>query len=441
MVQAHRGWNPHVFEVRKVYQPINFEAIDLENGVVKISNNYDFINLKEFQFSWNISSNGKIIQNDNFPTIDLKAHNSKMVFLTLPEISPLSGTEYFIKFKAYTNNKNISIAPFFQIWEQFKLPIYKPKNPKGLSDLLSPIINENDSIIKISGTEFNIQLDKQTGSLISYIFEDNEFLKQGPELNLWRPPTDNDLGNGMPVRCAIWKNITKRMILESIESVRKEESVLIKTSHVDTTTLSDLEIDYEIYKDGSIRISASFNTKKTGLPKIPRIGLQFILPAEFENLSWFGRGKHESYWDRKTSAAIDLYKGKVWNQYHKYVRPQENGNKTDVRWMALYNSDSTGLMAVGDPVFSSSAHQFYQEDLDHPGKGHPQRHLNDIQPRDIITWNIDYKQMGVGGDNSWGARTHEKYTLRPGNYDFQFHLIPFSKNTESPLELSKYKYD
>ena len=98
-------------------------------------------------------------------------------------------------------------------------------------------------------------------------------------------------------------------------------------------------------------------------------------------------------------------------------------------------------MAVGDPVISSSAHQFFQTDLDHPGKGAPQRHLNDIQPKDIITWNIDYKQMGVGGDNSWGARTHKEYTITPGNYSYHFKLVPFSKNTESPLNLSKYNYD
>jgi len=441
LVQVDRNWNPHVFEVRKVHQPIKFETIDLENGVVKIINNYDFTNLKEFRFVWNIFADGKLIHKDELPTIELEPHKSKMVFLTLPEISPSSGTEYFIKFKAYTNNKNISIAPFFQIWEQFKLPIYKPKNPKDLSDLPNPIINENDSIIKISGKEFSIQFNKQIGTLISYIFEDNEFLKQGPELNLWRPPTDNDLGNGMPARCVIWKDISKRLSLENIETVRNENSYLVKTSFVDTLTQSILKISYNIYPDGSVAVSTSFKTLKSDLPEIPRIGLQFILPAEFENLSWFGRGKHESYWDRKTSAAIDLYKGTVWKQYHPYVRPQENGNKTDVKWMALYNDDSIGLMGVGDPVFSSSAHQFYQEDLDHPGKGFPQRHLNDIKPKDIITWNIDYKQMGVGGDNSWGARTHEKYTLFPGDYEFKFHLIPFSKNTESLVELSKYKYE
>jgi beta-galactosidase len=135
-----------------------------------------------------------------------------------------------------------------------------------------------------------------------------------------------------------------------------------------------------------------------------------------------------------------LYKGTAWEQYHKYVRPQENGNKTDVRWFALYNDSGTGLMASGDSVISTEVYNYYQYDLDHPGKEAPQRHCNDIKQRNIVTWNIDYQQMGVGGDNSWGARTHTKYSLPARNYFFEFTLVPFSNSTEQPIKLSKYVY-
>lgn len=442
LVQADRYLNTSIWEVKKVYQSIKFNAVDADCSVIEVFNNYEFTNFNNFRFEWDIKADGEEIYRDNFSSIEIKPHQSRMVFLTLPEITPKPGTEYFLTIKAVTrNSKNLVPENHLVAWEQFKLPNKNPKTTRKLSN--RPVIQtqELESLIVISGKYFRILFDRQNGEITSYNFEGNELLKQSPKLNLWRPPTDNDLGNGMPGRCAIWKDIAGRSILEKIDLISSGTNLKIKTSFFDSISHSKYHINYNIYKDGAIGITTFFNAKKTDLPELPRIGLQLLLPAEFDSITWFGRGPHESYWDRKTSAAIDLYKGTVWEQYFPYVRPQENGNKTDVRWMALFNSNGTGLMAVGDPVFSSSVQQFYQNDLDHPGKGAPQRHLNDIQPKDIITWNIDYKQMGVGGDDSWGARTHKNYTLQPGNYSYSFLLIPFSKNSESPLKLSKYNYD
>ena len=171
------------------------------------------------------------------------------------------------------------------------------------------------------------------------------------------------------------------------------------------------------------------------LPNLPRFGMTMTLPGAFTNLAWFGRGPHESYWDRKTGAAVGLYESAVWDQYHDYSRPQENGNKTDVRWLALSNDAGTGLLAVGLPFLSTSAHAFLNEDLDHqPGA---QRHGIDVKPRDLVTLNLDYKQMGVGGDNSWGAQTHPEYTLPAQPYAYRFRLRPFSADDPPPSVLSR----
>jgi beta-galactosidase len=153
------------------------------------------------------------------------------------------------------------------------------------------------------------------------------------------------------------------------------------------------------------------------------------LPGDFSQVEWFGRGPHESYWDRKTSAAVGHYSGSVWDQTFPYVRPQETGNKTDVRWMALSNG-TIGLMAVGRPTFDGSVHQYPYRDLDHVKHGQKHGKL-DIQPKDQVDWLIDYKQLGVGGDNSWGARPHDQYTLFPKPYSYSFKLIPFK--TEKDL--------
>ena len=180
---------------------------------------------------------------------------------------------------------------------------------------------------------------------------------------------------------------------------------------------------YKVYGNGIIKIDNKYSMADTSLPEIPRIGIKMSLSGDFDEVTWFGRGPHESYIDRKTSAAVGLYHGLVWDQTYQYVRPQETGNKTDVRWMAVSNG-KIGLMVKGLPTFDGSVHHYPYEDLDYIPKGQKHGKLN-IQQKDQVDWLIDLKQMGVGGDNSWGARPHDKYTLSPGNYDYSFMLVPF----------------
>ena len=158
-------------------------------------------------------------------------------------------------------------------------------------------------------------------------------------------------------------------------------------------------------------------------------------------MAWYGRGFHENYWDRKTGAPVGVYAAKVIDLYHPYIRPQENGNRTDVRWVALTNNEGTGLLAVGMPLLSISAHHFIDDDFD-PGLEKRQRHAYDVRKRDLVTLKLDYQQMGVGGDTSWGerARPHPEYRLPARNYSYSFRLRPFSEKEESPMALSKLKF-
>ena len=157
-------------------------------------------------------------------------------------------------------------------------------------------------------------------------------------------------------------------------------------------------------------------------------------------MTWYGRGPHESYWDRKSGARVGRYEGAVLDQYHPYIRPQENGNKTDVRWVALTNDLGVGLLVVGMPVLGgASAYPFLNEDFD-PGDAKQQRHTTDVVPRDLVTLNVDFGQMGVGGDTSWGARTHPEYTLPAQEYRFRFRLRPFSRTDPDPMVLAKEKF-
>jgi beta-galactosidase len=300
---------------------------------------------------------------------------------------------------------------------------------------------ENDTMISIHGENINIAFSKTKGILTSYLFNQTNLLTHGPKPDFWRPPTDNDLGNGIPIRCGAWKNAwEKAMILDVEAKQNNNQSIKITTRSL----LPELQVVcntlYTIYGSGDILVEHEVFMDDKSLPEIPRLGMIMTLPGGFVNVKWYGRGPHESYWDRKTGAPVGLHEGTVWEQHHPYVRPQENGNKTDVRWMAVYNDHGVGLMVSGFPGISTCVRQYERDLLEHPGKGKPNRHLSDIQPGDIVTWNIDYRQMGVGGDNSWGARTHPAYTLYPANYKYRFRLKPFDLMIDDPEELYKDRF-
>jgi len=453
LVAADRSLHPHIWEVKKVYQPVDIEFVDIDSSIIQVINRYDFTNLNELDFLLEIMTDGTIINSEEFSIADLKPHDTLLLNLHLPKFKKKWGSQYYITVKAFSKyNTKLIPSGHLIAWGQAKWQepqlmrgtkiyhVVKNRIYKDLSSLPALITKWNGNELLVKGNDFEIIFDTLSGIIKSYKFEGKEMLLRGLQPNFWRPPTDNDLGNGMPERCDVWKDA--QFILEKIKTgfEKRDQNIILLSEFRHLRTGMMISVNYLVFRNGAIKVSLNLWGDTRGLPELPRLGMQLLLPGEFDNISWFGRGPYESYWDRKTGAAFGLYKGKAWEQYHRYVRPQENGNKTDVRWFAVYNNSGTGLMTFGDYELSTEVYNYYQYDLDHPGKNAPQRHCNDIKKRNLITWNIDYQQMGVGGDNSWGARTHKKYSLPARNYFFEFTLVPFSKNTEQPLKLSKYVY-
>jgi len=426
LIAADRTINPHMHEVKKVYQPVQFEADKLSRGRIKVTNRYDFIDLNHLDFEWFIKGNDKIISSGKMGKLDLIAGESQKLTFSLSGIIPEQGVEYFLMIRAKTNQNHPLISKGHIVaWEQFQLPISRELTTTPLTDM--PIIIMNtDAGIEVHGEAFSVIFNSATGQIKQYIYNGIEIFINPIEANFWRAPNDNDLGNGMPKRTGLWKNVSDSLKTEVIRSEVKNglAHIEVKSSYLSI----NLNSVYKVYGNGIINIDNKYSIADTSLPEIPRIGIKMSLLGDFDELAWFGRGPHESYSDRKTSAAVGLYHGSVWEQTFQYVRPQETGNKTDVRWMALSNG-KIGLMAKGAPTFDSSVHQYPYEDLDYVPKGQKHGKL-DIQQKDQVDWLIDLKQMGVGGDNSWGARPHDKYTLSPGNYDYSFMLVPFEVGTD-----------
>ncbi len=442
LVFPDRKIHPHIWEVKKVYQYIKAEPVSLEQGRFRIHNFYDFTNLNNYAMKWELKGDGQIIAEGKMPEMDVAPHDIKEVRIPIPRIQPKPGAEYFLNLSWTTTHKTDLVPEGHEVaWDQFKSPAYSEPENVNLDKLPPVELDQTESHAVIKGQNFTLTFDKEKGTISSFLFNGNELIKQGPLPNFWRAPNDNDFGNDMPERCIIWLDAGTKRRIENV-SIKKTGSSQIQID-VDTVLEaagSRYNSRFIVLGSGDVFIENRFTPGSQDLPELPRFGMQMVLPGEFENMEWYGRGPHESYWDRKTSAAVGLYRGKVIDQHHPYIRPQESGNKTDARWVALTDDQGAGLLVVGMPLLSVSANHYRIDDFEN-GPGKEQRHAIDLEKRDLVTWNLDYKQMGVGGDDSWGARPHDKYTLFPKKYSYKFRLRPFSRKKESPMELSKQKFN
>jgi len=429
LLQADRSLKPHIWEVKKVYQYIKIKPVDLNRGSIMILNQYDFTNLNHFRFTWEIMADGRILTCGELPTLDVAPHDSIIIDLPVSGIEPHAGAEYFLKVAASTKVGASLVSQGHMVaWEQMKLPIYKIPERIQISRMPGILFEESDVEIRVWGESFVLLFDKISGGIKSLRFHNTEMVKTGLVPNFWRPVTDNDLGGEISKQCWIWKDAGKHRQIENVTAEQIDDhTVQVDISSTLTKVGSKYQTRYTVYGSGDIIVESTFSPGRQQLPELPRFGMTMALPGDFQNIAWYGRGPHESYWDRKTGAAVGVYSGTVWEQYHPYVRPQENGNKTDVRWIALTNNKGIGLLAVGMDLLSVSAHQFLQEDLDW-NRDRPQRHGSEVKPRDLVTLNLDLNQMGVGGDTSWGRRAwpHPEYRLFPKETTYRFRLRPFS---------------
>jgi len=436
LVNPDRTPHPSLFEVKKVYQYVGFKALDISTGKFEIINKYDFLNLRDFGFDWRIEADGIKVAEGKLSSINVLAHNK--IEVTIPfNLKPEPGKEYFIILSAKTITATDLISAGHEVaYEQFKLPISAPAisvNPKGKLTM-----EKGTSNTTIKGADFAVTFDLVKGGMNSLVLAGKEMLNEGkgPEPDFWRAPTDNDFGNGHDKRCRVWRKAGDgRKLTGSKVTKISENQVNVQLTFdipgLDGKTVAKYESVYKVYGDREIEVINNFKAIAEKLPEIPRMGMNLQLAREYENMQWLGRGPQENYSDRNTGALVGLYDGKVKDQYWAYIRPQENGNKTDVRWVAFTNNDGNGLLSIGSPLLSVSAHHNLMEDFESPvrtvgriydGKEVVNRHISDVKERNLVSVNLDYKQMGVGGDNSWGARTHPQYLLTDKEYSYSFRL-------------------
>jgi beta-galactosidase len=415
---------PALREVKKVYQNIDFRMVDTLNHNFLIRNKYFFTSLNEFEFFAEIVHQGKISAKIPIELLQAVPPQTEIIIrLDLSKNITDPADEYFINFYAATREEK-GILPGHHIVasEQFLLQpgraITEAAEPYMIGSGLTH--SETYEGITIRGNVFTIIFDKKTGQLKDYTFRSKSLLKKNLTPNFWRTPTSNDKGNGMPARCAVWQNIGKKQDVKSVVILSESaDSVVIQVKSVLQPGNSDYINTYTVTDNGSIKVLAEIFIRQDSMPELPRFGMKMVLPDDFKHMKWYGRGPHENYWDRKTSAFIGEYSGLVMDQYTPYIFPQENGNKTDVRWISLTNEDGVGIRIQGIQPLEINAHQYLDDNMDSRVV-----HTPDMPFENLVEICIDLHQMGVGGDNSWGAHPHDQYKLTSKHYRYGFIIKP-----------------
>ncbi|MEL7529688.1 MAG: glycoside hydrolase family 2 TIM barrel-domain containing protein [Bacteroidota bacterium] len=452
LVAADRKPHPHLMEVQKVYQPIQFwidEKLNFDKEIVFpkvwMENQFDFRNLEGLYLSWQLISEGQIMQQKVMPAPNLDPHQKIALSPPFQSFKPKEGQEYFLNIGITQAQARNGIPAATSIAREQFLLAHPLSKILPLLDRL-PRLNiksiqsfQTDTSLVYQTEKFLVAISRQTGLLTRYKYQDHEYLKAPLRPDFWRAPTDNDLGYAMPVKLGYWHFAHQKLTLQEVEIKKESRGLVQLVSKFDLPKQGGtLDIEYQIFVDGWVKVSFSLSANAQ-LPQPPRVGMQTALVEGFDFFSWFGRGPHENYWDRKSSAFVNTYSSNVWDLYHPYPRPQEFGNLSDVRWCSLTHQNGKGFFVGSQGLLNTRAMHFVNADIDVYGKGKPNWHPTDIQRRPLTTLNIDYLQMGLGGDNSWRAMPHPEYriNLEQGPLVYSFCFTGFDTQKIDPFSLYK----
>ena len=409
------GW-----QAKYVWQRIKIKADSISKGKFRVHNRHFRTNLNAYNIVWKITEDGELIQSGIAESLDILPGKTGILKIPLPEFKTKQGLRYHIKIAFLLKEDQPWAKKGFEVAAEQFLLAYIPKEHSFIT-APSLTLEETDSQITVSANDVNVVFDKKTGTLIEYSLKGENIIKVPSKANFWRAPTDNDLASGMLKRQKVWKEASVNQKLICISSQKKDSNIKVVTEHKLGETESLLKQEYTILADGSIQLDYQLEPV-ANLPDIPRMGWQLQIPVEYDQLQWFGRGPLESYADKKTGALLGRYTESVKKDFIYYVRPQESSNKTDVYWAELKNNNGKGLRieSISRPL-SLSAWPFTQDEIEQANR------IEELKFGKTITLNIDHKQMGVGGDNTWSidARPHKPFRIavKPYRYSFRLSII------------------
>lgn len=420
--------NPHAFEMRNVYQNILTSWENKATATIKVYNEFSFRDLSNVSLKWKLVLDGKDDASGVIENLDIKANEFKTYQLPV-NVEQKEFQEAFIVITYHVKQDEPFLPKGFQIATE-QLPLTGTwKNDIKIVGAAKISVEKQANVTVFKSDKATITFDKKTGFITGYTFNNQPIIKDGYQLrpNLWRAPNDNDFGANFQINLKAWKDATENPVLVNwVWSVTKENKILVTATYNLPTVSSKIILNYEFNSNGELCVKEQLNIDKTKeTPILPRFGMEMILPKDFSSITYYGKGPHENYIDRNYSSQVGIYNQTVSEQFYPYIRPQETGNKTEVRWYELSN-DKLKIKVTSDEFLATTALHFLNEDLD-DGLQKDQRHAAELKERDLTSLKIDYKQMGVGGIDSWQAWPMKKYLLEEKAYQYQFKITPSIK--------------
>lgn len=433
LVAADRTPHPGLWAIKYVYRNLHTSAVDLADGRIKVKNWFDCTNLKDLaEGRWEVKAEGRTLASGALPALDIAPRGEKDFNLPLPKIDPKPGVEYWLNV-SFSLKSDTAWAPRGHeiAWDQFALPVSAAAPKFAPPDTAKLEVKEDGDDVLLSGAAFSLRFDKKDGVITSYKYKGVDLLLRGPMPDFWRAPTDNDNGAWKATRelasrdsawnIKVWKNAGPQWSVSSAD-VRKinDSSARIDVKADLPVVGATYSMSYTVFGSGDVLVECSYEPGSQKLAMMPRFGTELIAAPGLENIEWYGRGPIETMIDRQFER-IGVYRSTVDKQWVEYMRPQENGNKTDVRWVALTNAQGIGLLAVGAPTLNVAARHFTKEDMERAA------YTFQMKRHSEIYLNLDWKEMGAGGIDSWTANAYPMPPYRIAGdepHSYRYRLTP-----------------
>ena len=437
IIGPDRQMNPHAYEVAYQYQNIWAKMVNAETGEVSVHNENFFRDLSNYALAWSLEEDGVETQNGTIADLDVPAQQTKN--FTIPyDKSKIKGKEVFLNID-FRLKEAEPLLTAGQVMAYAQLPVVTKQACSGdCSKMLAQghgkkkmkLAAKKDNVVAVTTPNLTFKLDRSTGLISEYAYNGKSMLGEGGTLkpNFWRAPTDNDMGAGLQKKFKAWKNPQMNLKNIDVKKDKKTNSVTILTSFDMPEVQGQMDITYVVFANtGAVKVTEDFKaTEGAKVSDMFRFGMLMQMPYTMEKSNYYGRGPIENYSDRKDCMRIGVYTDDADNQYFPYIRPQESGTKSDIRWWKQTDATGLGLQVKSCTPFYASAIHFDTEELD-DGDDKEQRHSFDLKKSKFTNLFLDSAHMGVGGENSWGAWPLEKYRVHYGNKTFTFTLIPQGK--------------
>ena len=437
IIGPDRQMNPHAYEVAYQYQNIWAKMVSAEAGQVSVYNENFFRDLSNYALAWSLEEDGVETQNGTIADLDVPAQQSRTY--TIPyDRSKITGKEVFLNIDFRLKNAE-PLMTAGQVVAYAQLPVVTKQACEGdCSKMLAEghgkkkmkLAAKKDNVIAVTTPNLTFKLDRTTGLISEYAYNGKSMLGEGGTLkpNFWRAPTDNDMGANLQKKFKVWKNPQMNLKNIDVKKDKKANTVTIVTSFDMPEVQGQMDITYLVFANtGAVKVTEDFKaTEGAKVSDMFRFGMLLQMPYTMEKSNYYGRGPIENYSDRKDCMRIAIYNDDADNQYFPYIRPQESGTKSDIRWWKQTDATGLGLQVKSCAPFYASALHFDTEELD-DGDEKEQRHSFDLKKSKFTNLFLDAAHMGVGGENSWGAWPLEKYRVHYGNKTFNFVLIPQTK--------------